>query len=109
MIDKIYAVNLNGTGVVEEYKVTHETPKTYRIDRYVGNCVRKSTMCDRWQLYFTDILKAREFYHQNKDRIEKACKTINVSYVHKILKTVQAEEIVTDKLDALIEYVEEFL
>ena len=44
MIDKIYAVNLNGTGVVEEYKVTYETPKTYRIDRHVGNCVRKQTM-----------------------------------------------------------------
>ena len=109
MIDKIYAVNLNGTGVVEEYIVTHETPKTYRIDRHVGNCVRKSTMCDRWQLYFTDIAEAREFYYQNKDRIEKACKTININYVHKILKTIQAEEIVTDKLDALIEYVEEFL
>lgn len=109
MIDKIYAVNLNGTGVVEEYTVVHETDKTYTIDRYVGKRIRKSTMCDRWQLYFTDILKAREFYHQNKDRIEKACRTINISYVHKILKTIQAEEIVTDKLDALIEYVEEFL
>ena len=109
MIDKIYAVNLNGTGVVEEYKVTHETPKTYRIDRYVGNCVRKSTMCDRWQMYFTDREKANEFHCQNIARIEKACKYIDVKYVHKILKTIQAEEIVTDKLDALIEYVEEFL
>lgn len=109
MIDKIYAVNLNGTGVVEEYKVTHETPKTYRIDRHVGNCIRKSTMSDRWQLYFTDILKAREFYHQNRNRIEKACKVLDINYIYKILKTIQAEELVTDKLDMLIEYVEGYL
>ena len=109
MIDKIYAVNLNGTGVVEEYKVTHETPKTYRIDRHVGNCVRKATMCDRWQMYFTDIVQAMEFYHQNKNRIEKACKTLDVNYVYKILKTIQAEEFITDKLDMLIDYIEEYL
>lgn len=109
MVDKIYAVNLNGTGAVEEYKVTHETPKTYRIDRFVGNCVRKSTMCDRWQLYFIDIAEAREFYHQNKNRIEKACKTLDVNYVYKMLKTIQSEEFTTDKLDLLIEYIEEYL
>ena len=109
MVDKIYAVNLNGTGVVEEYKVTHETPKTYKIDRYVGNCVRKATMCDRWQLYFTDIVEAREFYHQNKNRIEKACKTLDVNYVYRMLKTIQAEEFITDKLDMLIDYIEEYL
>lgn len=109
MIDKIYAVNLNGTGVVEEYKVTYETPKTYRIDRHVGNCVRKATMCDRWQMYFTDIVPAREFYHQNKSRIEKACKTLDVNYLYKMLTVIRDEEFVTDKLDMLIDYVEEFL
>jgi hypothetical protein len=109
MIDKIYAVNLNGNGVVEEYKVTYETPKTYRIDRHIGNCVRKATMCDRWQMYFTDIVQAREFYHQNKNRIEKACKTLDVNYVYKMLKTIQAEEFITDKLELLIDYIEEYL
>ena len=109
MIDKIYAVNLNGTGVVEEYKVTHETPKTYRIDRYVGNCVRKATMSDRWQLYFTNIKEAEIFYHQNKERIEKACKVINIDYVYKMLTVIRNEELVTDKLDQVISYIEEFL
>lgn len=109
MIDKIYAVNLNGTGIVEEYKVTYETPKTYRIDRHVGNCVRKSTMCDRWQLYFTDRDKADEFHRQNIARIEKACKHIDVKYLHKMLTIIRDEEFVTDKLDMVIDYVKEFL
>ena len=106
MADKIYAVNLNGTGVVDEYEITHETPKTYRINRYVGNCVRKATMCDRWQMYFTDKQEAEEFHQQNKNRIENACKSIDVYYVYRMLKTIQAEEILTDKFDDLVNYVE---
>ena len=109
MADIIYSVALNGTGVVWEHKVVYETPKRYIIDRTVSKYINKETMCDRWEMYFTDIVEAREFYHQNRNRIEKACKVLDINYVYKMLKTIQAEELVTDKLDMIIEYVERYL
>lgn len=110
MIEFIFGVALNGTSQSpSKYKVVHETAKTYIIDRFVGNRVRKSTMSDRWEMYFTKEAEAKSFLESLNNHIEKSCKNIDVQYLYKMLTTIKNEEFVTDKLDMVIDYVKEFL
>ena len=109
MTEYIYGVALNGASPVSTYKVIHETPQTYTIDRPTGKYVRKATMSDRWEFYFVKEESAKSFYESLLRAIEKRSKHIDLHYVHKILTVIRDEEFCTDKLDDVIAYIEEYL
>ena len=108
MIDYIYGVALNGTSVVITYPVIKETPKTYILD-YYGKTIRKATMSDRWERYYTNKEDADEFLATLLYNIEKATKRIDINYVYKELTNMWSADNISDKLKSLIKYVEEFI
>jgi hypothetical protein len=107
MVEFIYGAALNGTSInVSKYKVIKETPKTYVIDRPVGSVVRKATMSDRWENYYTDRAEAEKFLVNLFDYICKFNKQINVKYVHKELTELWTTDNISYRLKNLINYVE---
>lgn len=110
MTEFIYGVALNGTSTnVSKYKVIKETQKTYIIDRPVGSVIRKVTMSDRWESYYTDKAEAEKFLVSLFEYISKYNRQINVKYIHKELIDLWTADNMSDKLKNLINYVEEFL
>lgn len=109
MIDYIYGVALNGALPVATYRVVDETKKLYVIDRYVGSTIRKDTMSDRWEHYYTNKADAEKFLASIQYGIVKATKHIDVSYVHKELIAVESAGVASDRLKQLIKYIEEFI
>ena len=112
MIDYIYGVSLNGALPVATYRVVDETKKLYVIDRYVGSSIRKDTMADRWESYFTSKAEANKFLVALLDNIEKATNRLDTGYLYKELKELKElwnSEDTFERLSSLIRYVEEFI
>ena len=108
MIAYIYGVALNGTSAVITYPVIKETPKTYVLD-YYGKTVRKATMSDRWERYYTNKEEAEEFLSTLLYNIKKATKRIDVNYIYRELIDMWKADDSSDRLKSLIKYVEEFI
>ena len=109
MIDYIYGVTLNGAMSIATYRVVDETKKLYIIDRYVGSTIRKDTMSDRWERYYTSREDAEKFLATLLYNIEKATKHIDVNYVYRELTDMWKADDISDRLNSLIKYVEEFI
>jgi hypothetical protein len=111
MAEVIYGVALNGTSSVIPYKVLLETPRTYTINRPAGSVVRKATMSDRWERYYTDKDEAEKFLAELLSRIDKSCKQLDIKYIYEELVTLIDEDDTAKKfrLKNLVKYLEEFL
>lgn len=109
--DILYAVALNGTSEVEEYWVVKETPKTYVLNRYLGQTIRKATMCTRWEAFFTEKTAAEKFRADLLYSIKQATKRADIMYIYKELESLRMYGDSEDqhRLKSLIKYVEEFL
>ena len=110
MVDKIYGVSLNGAfDHVFTYNVLKETPKTYIVDRVAGGHIRKASMCDRWENYYTDKCEAERFLQQLLDYQSKVGKKPDMEYIYRRLLRIKGGVSVVRYTNDLIQYVEGFL
>ena len=62
----LYCVAKNGVCSVRKYEVIKETPKTYVINGGLSARILKSTMSNKFCVFFEDEKAAREFYESVK-------------------------------------------
>lgn len=110
MVNEIYGVALNGAfDRVSTYRVLRETPKTYIVDKVTGGHIRKDSMCDRWESYYTDKSEAESALSSLLEHHSKMCRKPDIGYIHRRLVRIRSGVNTARYIDDLIRYVEGFL
>lgn len=110
MVSEIYGVALNGAfDRVSTYRVLKETPKTYIVDKVTGGHIRKASMGDRYENYYTDRTEAERFLVLLMEHYEKVEKKPDIGYIYRRLLRIKDGMDSDRYLEDLIRYVEGFL
>lgn len=111
MTNVIYGVPLNGAYGVRTYSIIRETPKTYIIDDGLQKTIRKSTMCTRWERYFTYKSEAENFLMKHFACEKPKSSGIDLEHIHRELSLIYVEFDSAERLRTkrLLEYVESLL
>ena len=110
MVTEIYGVALNGAfDRVSTYRVLKETPKTYIVDKVTGGHIRKDSMCDRLENYYTDKSEAESALSSLLEHYSKMSRKPDMGHIHRRLLRIRSGVNTDRYIDDLIRYVEGFL